>query len=102
LFVLKETRGLSCPRIRVFDYHRVPKDVKDRHPDIPARGSDLLVPAANAREDAVIDSFAVRPVNHLSGIVEFLNGRSDPEPFKAELDGIWNACISGGLNFQVV
>lgn len=49
---------------------------------------DILVPAENAQEAAVIDSVSVWPVGHLSEVVEFLNGRSEMVPCKAEADRI--------------
>ncbi len=53
--------------------------------------SEIAVPAENAREAAVIKSVRVRPVNHLSEIVEFLNGRSDIPAQDSDLAGIWDA-----------
>ena len=34
--------------------------------------------------------FSVRPVNHLSEVVEYLNGRSDLPVFRSDPDSIWN------------
>jgi len=64
--------------------------------------SDLIVPAANAREAAVIDCVSVWPVSHLAEVVEFLNGRSDLPVQKADLDGIWHSCASDELDLDEV
>ena len=55
----------------------------------------MIVPAPNAPEAAVIDAVSVRPVEHLSEVVEFLNGRSEVPVFKSDSDGIWNATNGG-------
>jgi magnesium chelatase family protein len=44
----------------------------------------------------------VRQVNHLSGAVEFLKGRSDLPLFKTDLDSIWNAGAPNELDFEDV
>ncbi len=53
---------------------------------------DMIVPAENAREAGVINNVSVRPVSHLSEVVEFLNERSDLPVFKTDVDEIWNPC----------
>ncbi len=63
---------------------------------------ELIVPAENAREAAVIDSVSVRPVKHLSEVVEFLNGRSEIVPFKVDHDSIWNCERSEECDFEDV
>ncbi len=63
---------------------------------------DLIVPAGNAREAAVIDSVSVRPVNHLSEVVEFLNGRSDIAPFKTDKNSIWDEARPDEADFEDV
>ncbi len=40
----------------------------------------------------MINSVSVRPVSHLSEVVEFLNERSDLPVLKTEVDEIWNPC----------
>jgi magnesium chelatase family protein len=102
---------------------------------IQARDSgygDIILPAANAREAAVLTEvgrrkseagssvpsppssvlsppssflsppFSVRPVSHLSEAVEFLNGRSDLPVVKTDLDSIWNAGAPDELDFEDV
>jgi len=87
--------------------------------------SDIILPAANAREAAVLTEvgrgkseagssafyppssvlcpqFSVRPVSHLSEAVEFLNGRSDLPIVKTDLDSIWNAGAPDELDFEDV
>jgi predicted ATPase with chaperone activity len=50
--------------------------------------SDFILPAENARDAAALNSVAARPVEHLSEVVEYLNGRSDLPVFNARLDSI--------------
>ena len=72
---------------------------------IQARDSgygDIILPAANAQEAAVLNTVSVRPVNHLSEVVEFLNGRSDLPVVKTDLDSIWNAGPPDELDFEDV
>jgi magnesium chelatase family protein len=63
---------------------------------------DVIVPAQNAPEAAVIDTVSVRPVEHLSEVVEFLNGRNDLPVFRTDPEKIWNARISEDLDFEDV
>jgi magnesium chelatase family protein len=101
--------------------------------------SDFILPAANAREAAVLTEdgrlktedgnsaicppssvpcppssvfcppssemrppFSVRPVNHLSEVVEYLNGRSDLPVSKTDLDSIWSDNSFDELDFEDV
>ncbi len=87
--------------------------------------SEIILPAANAQEAAVLTEigerksedgssalspqssalsplFSVRAVNHLSEAVEFLNGRSDLPVVKTDLDSIWNAGAPDELDFEDV
>jgi len=94
--------------------------------------SDIILPAANAQEAAVLTEigerkpegggpvlcppssdlcppssvlpplFSVRAVNHFSEAVEFLNGRSDLPVVKADPDSIWNAGPPDELDFEDV
>ncbi|MFZ0931891.1 MAG: YifB family Mg chelatase-like AAA ATPase [Syntrophobacteraceae bacterium] len=64
--------------------------------------SDIILPAANAPEAAVLNTVSVRPVNHLSEAVEFLNGRSELPIVKTDLDSIWNAGAPDELDFEDV
>ena len=49
-----------------------------------------------------MNTVSVRPVNHLSEAVEFLNGRSDLPVVKTDLDSIWNAGAPDELDFEDV
>ena len=72
---------------------------------IQARDSgygDIILPAENAREAAVLNTVSVRPVSHLSEAVEFLNGRSELPVVKTDLDSIWNAEAPDELDFEDV
>ena len=72
---------------------------------IQARDSgydNIILPAENAQEAAVLNTVSVRPVNHLSEAVEFLNGRSDLPVVKTDLDSIWNAEALDELDFEDV
>jgi magnesium chelatase family protein len=60
---------------------------------IQARASgytELILPADNAPEAAVTEELRVLPVNHLSEVVEYLNGRRDIEPTRVDREHIWN------------
>ena len=50
----------------------------------------------------MLNTVSVRPVNHLSEAVEFLNGRSDLPVVKTDLDSIWNAGAPDELDFEDV
>jgi magnesium chelatase family protein len=72
---------------------------------IQARDSgykDIILPAANAREAAVLNTVSVRPANHLADVVEFLNGRSDLPMIKTDVNSIWIAGARVELDFQDV
>ncbi len=78
--------------------------------------AEFVLPAANAQEAAVLTEssilspqssvlsppFSVRPVNHLSEVVEYLNGRSDLPVFKSDPDSIWNTGPADDLDFEDV
>ena len=64
--------------------------------------ANIILPAENAQEAAVLNTVSVRPVNHLSEAVEFLNGRSDLPVSKTDLDSIWNAEAPDELDFEDV
>jgi magnesium chelatase family protein len=49
-----------------------------------------------------LNTVSVRPVNHLSEAVEFLNGRSDLPVSMTDLDSIWNAEAPDELDFEDV
>ncbi len=63
---------------------------------------DLVLPAQNAREAAVLDAVSVRPANHLCEVVEYLNGRSDLPVFKSDIDSIWNNAPCDDLDMEDV
>jgi len=63
---------------------------------------DVIVPAPNAPEAAVIDTVSVRPVDHLSEVVEFLNGRNELPIFKSNSEGIWNERTWEDADFEEV
>lgn len=63
---------------------------------------EIVVPSENAREASVIDSIAVRPVNHLSEVVEFLNGRGDIPPFTTDIGSILGGNVSDEFDFEDV
>jgi magnesium chelatase family protein len=63
---------------------------------------EILVPAENAREAAVIESVSVRPVSHLSEVVEFLNGRSNIPVQTTDLDQIWTLSGANDLDLDEV
>lgn len=64
--------------------------------------TEIVVPAENAREAAVIESVRVRPVHHLAEVVDFLNGRSDIPVQKTDLDDIWLSGVSDELDLDEV
>jgi magnesium chelatase family protein len=64
--------------------------------------SDIILPAANAQEAAVLNTVSVRSVEHLSEAVEFLNGRCELPVVKTDLDSIWNAGAPDELDFEDV
>ena len=64
--------------------------------------AEIIIPADNAQEAAVIDNVAVRPVSHLSDVVEYLNGRSDLPIAKTDLNEIWTSGNSDELDFEDV
>jgi len=65
--------------------------------DIGPPTSDIRYPISDTRY-----RFSVRPVNHLSEVVEYLNGRSDLPPVKADLDSIWKTGAPDELDFEDV
>ncbi len=67
--------------------------------------SFLLGPQSSAlspQSSVLSPLFSVRPVSHLSEVVEYLNGRSDLPVVKADLDSIWSACAPDELDFEDV
>ena len=63
---------------------------------------DIIIPAANAQEAAVLNTVSVRLVSHLAEVVEFLNGRSELPVFKTDLDSIWKTEAPDELDFEDV
>jgi magnesium chelatase family protein len=56
-----------------------------------AEGSRSLSSGAYATGTGVLNTVSILAVNHLSEVVEYLNGRSDLPVFKTDLNSIWNA-----------
>ncbi|MHC1726044.1 MAG: YifB family Mg chelatase-like AAA ATPase [Syntrophobacteraceae bacterium] len=72
---------------------------------IQARDSgyrEVIIPADNAQEAAVIDNVSVRPVSHLSDVVEYLNGRSELPVATADLNALWASGNSDEIDFEDV
>ena len=64
--------------------------------------AQMLLPAPNGPEAAVADALSVLPVNHLSEVVDFLNGRQDIEPVRFERESAWTADGRDELDFEEV
>jgi magnesium chelatase family protein len=64
--------------------------------------ADFVLPAANAREAAVLNAVSVRPVNHLAEVVEYLNGRTDLPAFRCDIDSLWNESACEEFDFEDV
>ncbi len=60
------------------------------------------MPAFKIVVAAVLNTVSVRPVNHLSEAVEYLNGRSDLPIFKSDPDSVWNTGALEDLGFEDV
>ncbi len=76
-----------------------PRSAEGDHPTIYVGGAPT---APNANKTAVLNTVSVRPVNHLSEVVEFLNGRFDLPVFKTDIDAIRNTESPDGLDFEDV
>ncbi len=87
--------------------------------------TDMVLPADNAREAAVLTqtggrpareadgqpgsgdsppgaSFSVRPANHLSEVVEYCNGRSELPVLKTDPNTLWRVDVAEDLDFEDV
>jgi len=62
----------------------------------------LIVPEANAKEAAMVEEVKVYPVNSLRQTVEFLNNREDIEPFRVDLDEIFEVSRHYIIDFSDV
>jgi len=62
----------------------------------------MIVPAECASQAAVMDEIAVHPVNHLSEVVEFLNGNADIPPVRVDREEIWRDHSADELDFEDV
>lgn len=62
----------------------------------------LLLPAKNALEAAVTNGLDVYPVNHLSEVVEFVNGNEELSPVDLDWTTIWDSQEVHGLDFDEV
>jgi len=72
---------------------------------IAARNAGLqgiLVPIANAREAAVVDSINVIGINTLYEAVEFLVGNMEIAPTATDLDAVWSSSGSYDVDFEEV
>lgn len=62
----------------------------------------LIVPSENAREAAMASGLAVYPVQNLRDTVEFLNNERDIEPFRVDLDEIFEVSKYYHVDFSDV
>ena len=62
----------------------------------------LVLPGANAREAAVVEGVDVLGVEHLSRVVEFLNGRRELEPVRLSREDIFLRRSVDGVDFNEV
>jgi magnesium chelatase family protein len=60
----------------------------------------IIVARENAGEAAMVECLAVLPVDTLSDVVEFLNGRKEIEPLTLDIDDIFNKCLSYPYDFS--
>jgi len=63
---------------------------------------EMLLPAPNGPEAAVADALSVLPVNHLSEVVDYLNGRQDIAPIRFDRESVWIADGRDELDFEEV
>ncbi|MDZ7378948.1 MAG: ATP-binding protein, partial [candidate division KSB1 bacterium] len=62
----------------------------------------LIVPNENAREAAMTQGLTVIPVGHLREAVDFLDGRTNPEPFTVNLQEVFAQSRQYDIDFQDV
>jgi len=62
----------------------------------------IIVARENAGEAAMVECLAVLPVDTLSDVVEFLNGRKEIEPLTLDIDDIFNKCLSYPYDFSEI
>ena len=62
----------------------------------------MIVPAECASQAAVVDEIAVHPVQHLSEVVEFLNGNAEIAPVRVDRSEIWKEHLADELDFEHV
>jgi magnesium chelatase family protein len=60
----------------------------------------IILPAANAREAAIVENLEVLPVENLAQAVEFLNGSSEISPFKNALHFTFEATQSANVEMS--
>jgi magnesium chelatase family protein len=53
----------------------------------------IIIPAENAGEAAVVESANIIPVDRLSDVVEFFNGRKEIEPFKIDVRDVFERSL---------
>ncbi len=72
---------------------------------IQARGSGyarILLPAACAKEAAVVEGISVLPVSHISEVVEYLTGKREIEPVRLDRDEACGARPADDPDFSEV
>lgn len=62
----------------------------------------LLLPAENALEAAVVGGIEVYPLHTLSEVVGFMNGSEAIEPVYLDWNSLWQNSLEGGLDFDEV
>jgi magnesium chelatase family protein len=62
----------------------------------------IIVARENAHEAAMVESLAVLPVDTLSDVVEFLNGRKEIAPLTLDITDIFNKCLSYPCDFSEI
>ncbi|MGH2575914.1 MAG: YifB family Mg chelatase-like AAA ATPase, partial [Ignavibacteria bacterium] len=62
----------------------------------------LIVPEENAKEAAMVDGIDVHPLSTLQEVIEFLNGSVGLEPFKVNIEEIFNTDEKNIVDFSDV
>ncbi len=62
----------------------------------------IIVARENADEAAMVECLAVLPVDALSDVVEFLNGRKEIDPLTLDINDIFNKCLSYPFDFSEI
>lgn len=64
--------------------------------------SGVILPYSNADEAAVVDGVEIFPFETLTEVIRFLNGELQKEPYKVDLNTLFNRDVTGGLDFADV